>query len=108
MKIPAALESQAVLIGLGVFAVLIFAANSRSITAGAVTGAAEAVAGVGQGIADAINTGINAVTPKTAEGRSRTFGEWVWDITHPREADALEYGEDLQGNIFYPSGTRPY
>ena len=37
MKIPAALESQAVLIGLGVVAVLIFAANSRSITAGSLT-----------------------------------------------------------------------
>lgn len=102
MKIPAALESQAVLIGLGVFAVLIFAANSRRIAAGAVTGAAEAVAGVGQGIADAINGGINAVTPKTAEGRSRTFGEWVWDITHPTDAAGIEYGVDLNGNPLPP------
>ncbi len=105
MKIPAAIESQAVLIGLGVIAVLIFAANARSITAGAVTGAAEAVAGVGQGIADAINTGINAVTPKTAEGRSRTLGEWLWDVTHPTDAAAIEYGMDMNGNPLPPPGA---
>ena len=102
MKIPAALESQAVLIGLGVLAVLIFASNSRSITAGAVTGAAEAIAGVGQGIADAVNAGINAVTPKTAEGRTRTLGEWIWDQTHPTDAAGIEYGIDLDGNPLQP------
>ena len=105
MKIPAALESQAVLIGLGVLAVLIFASNSRNITAGAVTGAAEAIAGVGQGIADAVNAGINAVTPKTTEGRSRTFGEWVWDVTHPTDAAGIEYGVDLDGNPLTPPGA---
>ena len=105
MKAPAILENQAVLIGLGVFAVLIFAANSRSITAGAVTGAAEAIAGVGQGIADAVNAGLNKITPKTPEGRSRTLGEWVWDTTHPTDAAGIEYGIDLDGNPLPPPGA---
>lgn len=102
MKIPAALESQAVLIGLGVLAVLIFASNSRSITAGAVTGAAEAIAGVGQGIADAVNAGIDSVTPTTPEGRRRRFGEWIWDVFHPTDAAGIEYGIDLDGNPLPP------
>ncbi len=85
-------------IGLGVY---LIARNAGSIG----QGAAQAAIDAANGIAAPVNEELNKLAPATAEGRSRTWGGWVWDITHPTDAAGIEYGIDFKGNPLPPPGA---
>mgnify|MGYP000861604227 FL=1 len=106
MKLPAALEDDAVLIGLGLLALVIFANNARGITSGVLSGVADATVGTVQGIGDAINNSVinPAVAAATGE-QGATLGGKIWDWLHPRDAAGLRYGVDINGNPMYPPGA---
>ena len=89
-----------ILAGVGL-ALYLVARNAGSIG----QGAAQAVADAANGIAGKVNEAINSTVPDAPTGQKRSLGEWVWDLTHPRQADAMYYGEDINGNILYPTGT---
>jgi hypothetical protein len=106
MSISRALEHDAVLIGLGLVALLIFAANSRAIVGNVAGGAVDAAVGTAQGIGDAVNSSIINPAVQAATGDpGATLGGKIWEWFHPREADELRYGVNLDGSIRYPSGT---
>ncbi len=95
------LKEDAIILAAAGLALYLVARNAGSIG----QGAAQAVADAANGIAATVNDAINKVTPKTPEGRSRTAGEWFWDLTHPTDAAGIEYGIDLDGNPLPAPGS---
>lgn len=95
------LREDAIILAAAGLALYLVARNAGSIG----QGAAQAVADAANGIAATVNSAINSAVPPGPTGQSRSLGEWVWDLTHPRQADAMYYGEDINGNIYYPPGA---
>jgi hypothetical protein len=100
------LQNDLVLIGLAAVALLIFANNARGIVSGVASGAVDAAVGTAQGIGDAVNGSIINPAVRAATGdESATLGGKIWEWLHPREADELRYGVNLDGSVNYPAGT---
>lgn len=61
--------------------------------AGALAGAAglaTAAGAAGYGIGTLIDKGINAGMAKITEGKSKSLGEWLWNVTHKKELAAQQ------------------
>lgn len=74
----------------------------QSLTSGLASGAGNAVAGTVQGIADAANQGLNNAAKAASGGKDETLGAYVWRIFHPKDAEGLDNGIDLNGNPLPP------